>query len=81
MWIEASELIAIIRKTDNELKIYHPEDIQRIFGWDNKNRVYELMNTSGFPSFRVNKELLVEKKSFEKWVNQYEGKVVRTNRA
>lgn len=57
----------------NALIIYTVEDIMAILHIC-KTTAYILMNSDGFPSFRVGRSLRVEKTAFEKWLKTYEGK-------
>lgn len=53
--------------------IYKTADIGKIFGCG-KNQAYGIMNTNGFPSFRIGKKLMVEKTALEKWLDKNKGK-------
>lgn len=61
----------------DELVFYTPKDIQRIFKCGRK-KSYEIMNIKGFPSFRINTALYVEKQEFEKWVARNKNKNINT---
>lgn len=52
---------------EREITLYTPRDIQDIFKCGRK-RAYEIMHISGFPSFRINTSLYVEKGELEKWI-------------
>ena len=47
--------------------LYTVKDIQTIFKCGRK-KSYEIMNAPGFPSFRINTSLYVEKTQLEKWI-------------
>lgn len=53
------------------------KDIQSIFKCGRK-KSYEIMNMSGFPSFRINNTLYVEEKEFAKWIANIKKKTVVT---
>lgn len=57
--------------------LYTPKDIQRIFSCGRK-KSYEIMHTPGFPLFRVDSSLYVEKKELEKWIYRNKGKTICT---
>ena len=54
-------------------KLLTPKDIQRIFSIG-KNRAYELMRSSGFPTIRIGNRLYVTKDSLDEWLSTYEGR-------
>jgi len=56
-----------------EITLYTVDDIKRIFKIGRTN-AYQLMTSSGFPSFRMNKKLYVEKEKLEEWVQKNSGK-------
>ena len=62
---------------ETEIIIYTPKDIQRIFNCGRK-KSYEIMNMSGFPSFRIDAKLYVEKKELEKWIFKNKNKNLNT---
>lgn len=62
---------------ETEIIIYTPKDIQRIFNCGRK-KSYEIMNMSGFPSFRIDTKLYVEKKELEKWISKNKNKNLNT---
>lgn len=49
--------------------VYTTKDVKRILKCGQR-QAYELMNSNDFPSFRINKKLLVERNQFEKWMNR-----------
>lgn len=55
--------------------LYTAKDIQEIFKCGRK-KSYEIMNAPGFPSFRVNTSLYVEKTELEKWIARYKNNTV-----
>ena len=62
------------KKSDEQDPIlYTIEDIQRIFKIG-RNKALALMNSTGFPSFRVNRKLYVSKKKLENWIEKSSGK-------
>lgn len=70
-----SEIFNEIPKSinDNEPIIYTVNDIRRIFKCG-KQQAYQLMNTKGFPSIRLNSKLIVEKTALEHWLKINRGK-------
>ena len=56
-----------------EITLYTVDDIKRIFKIGRTN-AYQLMTSSGFPSFRMNKKLYVEKEKQAEWVQKNSGK-------
>ena len=63
---------------DNEIIMYNTRDIQNIFKCG-KRQAYELIHTSGFPTIRIGKKLLVEKQALLKWLDKNRGKEIITN--
>lgn len=53
-------------------RLLTPRDIQRIFSFG-KNRAYELMNSSGFPTIRIGSRMYVTRAALEKWLDMYKG--------
>ena len=53
--------------------LYTTEDIQHIFKIG-RSKAYELMSSSGFPSFRLNKRIYVSKEKLEEWISKNSGK-------
>jgi predicted DNA-binding transcriptional regulator AlpA len=49
------------------------KDIQEIF-MIGKNTAYELMNSKGFPTLRINNRLYVSQSALNKWIETYSGK-------
>ena len=60
-------------KNNNEIILYNAKDIQEIFKCGRKMS-YEIMNMKGFPSFRINSMLLVEKNALISWLERNKGK-------
>ena len=59
---------------DNQLPImYDVNDIQNIFKIG-RSKAYQLLSSSGFPSIKLNKKLLVEKGKLEEWIAKNSGK-------
>ena len=61
---------------NNEIVMYAIDDIQRIFGIG-RSKAYKLLSSSGFPTIRLNKKMLVEKSKLEDWIAKNSGKVYR----
>lgn len=53
--------------------LYNVDDIQRIFKIG-RSKAYQLLSSSGFPTIKLNKKLLVEKSKLEEWVAKNSGK-------
>ena len=62
---------------ENQIILYTAKDLQRIFKCKRK-KSYELMNTPGFPSFRIDTSLYVEHTELEKWIARNRNKTVFT---
>lgn len=56
-----------------DIVLYNVSDIQRILKLG-RVRAYELMNSDGFPSFKLNKKLYIEKTRLDDWVRRMTGK-------
>ena len=52
---------------------YDVDDIQHIFGIG-RTKAYQLMDSSGFPSFRLNRKVLVSRDRLEEWIRKTTGK-------
>ncbi len=61
-------------ETKELVVLYTAKDIQTIFKCGRK-KSYEIMNAPGFPSFRINSALYVEKTQLEKWIARYKNDV------
>lgn len=51
------------------ITLYGVEEIKKIFSCS-KNTAYAIMNTPGFPSFRIGRKVYVEAKELETWVTK-----------
>ena len=58
---------------NDKLVLYNVGDIQEIFQIG-RTQAYKLMNSAGFPSFRMNNRLYVHKEKLESWINKYTGR-------
>lgn len=56
--------------------LYTPQDIKNIFHIG-INQAYALMNSSCFPSFKINKKLLVSKNTLDEWLEKNKGKNIK----
>ena len=61
----------------NSVVLYTSKDIQRIFQCG-KKKSYEIMHIVGFPSFKIDSSLYVEKNELEKWIAKNKGRQVAT---
>ena len=57
--------------------LYTPKDIQSIFGCGRK-KSYEIMNMPGFPSFKIDTRIYVDKIEFEKWISKNKNRNLNT---
>lgn len=55
------------------VELYTVKDLEDIFKIG-QTQAYALMNSSSFPSFRINRRLYVEAEQLKQWVNTYKGK-------
>lgn len=62
---------------NDEIILYNAKDLQTIFKCG-RRKSYELMNAPGFPSFRIDSSLYVEKGELEKWIARNRCKRVTT---
>lgn len=53
--------------------LYTVSDIREIFNLG-RTKAYELMSADGFPSFKLNNRLYVEKTKLESWIGKRQGK-------
>jgi predicted DNA-binding transcriptional regulator AlpA len=58
----------ILSQEEDRLLTY--KDIQYIFGVG-KNRAYELLNSSGFPTLKIGNRMYVSKKALDEWIATY----------
>ncbi len=62
------------KNIDNEnIVLYNVGDIQRIFNIG-KTKAYQLVNSNGFPTIRINKKIYIPKLELEKWISRNVGK-------
>lgn len=66
-----------INLENENVVLYTPKDIQRIFKCGRK-KSYEIMHISGFPLFKINTALYVEKNELEKWIARNKNKNIIT---
>lgn len=60
-----------------DIVLYTPPDIQNIFKCG-KKKAYEIMHMAGFPSFRIDTSIYVEKSELQKWLNRNKFKNLNT---
>jgi predicted DNA-binding transcriptional regulator AlpA len=60
---------------NKDIIMYDATDLKSIFKLS-RSQAYALINTSGFPSMRIGKKILVEQKALEAWVDKQRGKTV-----
>lgn len=58
---------------EHTLKLFTPKELQQLFGMG-KNQVYALMNSSAFPTVRINNRMYVEEGALRTWLNTYKGR-------
>ena len=56
-----------------EIILYTVSDIQRIFKIG-RNKAYQLMSSSGFPSITINNRIYVTQENLKKWLDTYTGR-------
>lgn len=56
-----------------EIVLYNINDIQRIFGIG-RTKAYQLVSSSGFPSIKLNKKIVVPKPQLLEWIGKNCGK-------
>lgn len=61
------------KEDSKEIVLYTVEDIEDIFKMG-RTKAYELMASQGFPSFRLNNRLYVEKEKLSRWIENRTGK-------
>lgn len=65
-----------IKKDDgNDIVLYNTKDIQRIFKVG-ITQAYYIMHAHGFPSFKINRMLYVEKSKLEHWIKSNTGREI-----
>ncbi len=57
----------------SNIVLYTVDDIQEMFRLG-RTRAYELMSADGFPAFRLNRKVYVERGKLMDWVNKMGGK-------
>ena len=67
----------VLIRFNNMIILYTAKDIQNIFKCGRK-KAYEIMHITGFPSFRIDTSLYVEKSELEKWINRNKNKCIIT---
>ena len=50
-------------------KILHPKDIKQILGCG-MNRVYDIINTKGFPKIKIGNRYYIPENAFYNWIEQ-----------
>ena len=61
--------------TNDNIIMYTVRDIQNIFQCGS-SQAYSLVNTAGFPSIRIGRKILVEKKALEIWLDKNKSKKI-----
>lgn len=62
---------------EDDIVLYTAKDIQRIFKCGQK-KSYEIMHIAGFPAFRIDKIMYVEKTELKKWIDKNKTKSLFT---
>lgn len=57
----------------NDIVLYTVDDIQRIFKLG-RTKAYELMASDGFPAFKLNSKVYVERNKLQNWISKRDGK-------
>lgn len=58
---------------NSNIVLYTVNDIQKIFSIG-RTKAYELMSAEGFPSFRMNNRVYVERNKLSNWIEKRAGK-------
>jgi hypothetical protein len=58
---------------ENDIVMYTVKDIRCIFRCS-LSQAYELVNADGFPSMKIGRKILVEKRALENWIEKSRGK-------
>lgn len=58
---------------DSDIVLYTVSDIQKVFGIG-RTKAYELMSADGFPSFRINNRMYIERSKLSSWIEKRTGK-------
>ena len=58
---------------NNGVVLYTVTDIQRVFNLG-RTKAYELLSADGFPSFKINNRVYVEREQLLSWLNKRVGK-------
>ena len=66
-----------MNEQDERITLYTAADIQSIFQCG-KKKAYEIMHIPGFPSFRIDTLIYVEKTEFEKWIAKNKCRSINT---
>lgn len=64
-------------KTCREPVMFNVRDIMRIFKCG-RDKAYAIMQTEGFPSFRIDGTYYVERDNLEKWIRSCKNKIIST---
>jgi len=54
-------------KEDKEIKLYTITELKKIFHCGN-NKIYQIINSSGFPKIKIGKQFYVPKDKLQKWI-------------
>lgn len=57
-------------------KMLSPKDVQKIFGCS-RNKVYQIIESKGFPKIKVGKQYYIPENDLEKWITKNTGNEVR----
>ena len=60
-----------------DVVLYTTKDIQEIFKCGRK-KSYEIMNMKGFPSFKIDTTLYVEKEQLKRWIDRNKNNCLST---
>ncbi len=64
-----------IEEHDNLPTMLNVNDVADILGLS-KTKIYELMNSSEFPTLRIGKRMMVSKEQFVNWINRKSGEMI-----
>lgn len=74
--ISINDKKTIDNNTNDDIILYTPQDIQRIF-MCSKNQAYTIIHSSGFPKLQIGRKIYVPKDKLEKWINVNTGKKIK----
>lgn len=65
--------MGVVKLENRDIIMYTVKDIQDIFRCS-LSQAYELVNANGFPTIKIGRKILVEKRALETWLDKSRGK-------